>query len=46
MRRLDPEDEKDGIEYDPDLPDEYLDCSEDHDDCLNETLDAEGWPII
>ena len=41
----DPEDD-DEIENDPDQPDEYLDCSEDHDDCLNETLDAEGWPRI
>lgn len=42
----DPEDDPEEIEPEPDLPDEWLDCSEDHDDCLIETIDAEGWPTI
>ena len=41
-RRRDPDDEE--IEIEPDLPDEWRDHSEDHDDLDNEMMDAEGWP--
>jgi hypothetical protein len=41
---LDPEDDDDQVEDDPDLPDEWRDHSERPDDTLNERLDAEGFP--
>jgi hypothetical protein len=40
----DPEDDEDEIDDDPDLPDEWRDCSEDPEVCLNETWDAYGFP--
>lgn len=40
----DPEDEDEEAVDDPDEPDEWRDCSEHHDDGLDEARDAEGWP--
>lgn len=37
-------DEEDEIEDETDAPDEWRDCSEDHDDSLNETWNAYGFP--
>jgi hypothetical protein len=46
VRTISDPDDEDEIDGEPDNPDEWRDCSEDHDDCLNETLDAEGVPRI
>ncbi len=42
-RKIDPDDDE---EVEPDIPDEWIDCSEDREDLLNERFYAEGWPVI
>ncbi len=42
----DTDDEDDDIDLEPDDPDAWRDCSEHHDDDLNEARDADGWPAF
>ena len=41
----DPEDDEEFVD-DPDDPDMWRDCAEDHDTTTDETMDAEGWPAF
>jgi hypothetical protein len=42
----DPEDEDGELDLEPDDPDAWRDCAEDHDTTTDETRDAEGWPAF
>lgn len=43
---IDPENEDETSFDEPDNPDEWRDCAEDRETCLDEMLDAEGIPRV